>query len=123
MTSNPSNQQSLNQHSSTDEAELLSVAIKSAAIAAGVVGVVELYRHRRLLAVTGAFVGALMWTNRCMKEQSGLSSRRRYKKIQGAPSFRGDHISTATQQPADELEEAQMESFPASDAPASHRRA
>ncbi|MGN6507023.1 MAG: hypothetical protein ACTHM6_15825, partial [Tepidisphaeraceae bacterium] len=61
----------MNQHSSTDEAQLLSVAIKSAAIAAGVVGVVELYRHRRRLAVTGAFVGAGRWTNRCRTDQSG----------------------------------------------------
>ena len=103
-------------------AEVLPLATKAAAIGTGVVLAFEFYRHRRLIAVASAFAGALMWTNRTLNKHSGSTPHRSYRKIAGAPSFAGESLRPATQTPVDELDEALMESFPASDPPASSRR-
>ncbi|HEY0008744.1 MAG TPA: hypothetical protein VGB55_08480 [Tepidisphaeraceae bacterium] len=111
--------------------EVLPVAAKAAAIAAGVGLVYELFRYRRLILTTAVFAGTAAFVNqlaekaRAHKAANGgrpNHSRSLAGEHLGSPSFQGDNYARSSQEPMDELDEAMMESFPASDPPASFRR-
>ncbi len=74
-----------------------------------------------LTAIVGCALGAgLIYhaiTGRDPRDMVSPKSRAKHGSDKDSPSFPGD--ATSKQLPADELEEASMESFPASDPPAS----
>jgi len=103
-----------------DTRDVMDCALKAVGATAAVVLTLEAVRHRRIL-LTSAFVGIgyalyTQFTHRAMKHSPAAVP-------DGAASFKHDDAEIITQQPLDEIDEAMMESFPASDPPASYRRA
>lgn len=99
----------------TDAAEL---ALKATAVAAGLALGIEILRHRKLLFVAAVGTGVAL----ALREKLADTDVAHSDASIDAPSYAGDHRQRATQQPLDDLDEAAMESFPASDPPASMRR-
>jgi len=103
-----------------DTNEIIDCATKSTLIAGGVVLAYGLIKNRRLL-LTAAFGGmSYALVNQLMNARP--APRVAMLPPTGTPSFAHDDFAS-NQEPMDEIDEAAMESFPASDPPASHRRA
>jgi hypothetical protein len=98
--------------------------MNAALIAGGALVVYELFKHRRLVLFGALAAGAWCGISRLVDADDHRHGRpRQFKKLQmGAPSFPGEEVMPSTQEPMDEIDEAAMESFPASDPPASYRR-
>jgi hypothetical protein len=108
---------------SADNQDLLLLAGKAAAIAGGIGLAYEVFKHRRLLTTLAVCAGTAMWVKRCLDSSSCASRSRNVGNLHlGSPSFPGENVSRSFQEPMDEIDEAMMESFPASDPPASYRR-
>lgn len=106
-----------------DLEELVCYAAKGAAVVAGAAAVFEIFKHRRLLSVVGVGAAAAVLMKHYLEQHS--SARKplvRAPKDRGA-SFPGEEIAKTSQSPEDPVDEALMESFPASDPPASYRQA
>jgi hypothetical protein len=116
-----SNQSIFDESSQRDE--LFDLGAKAAAIAGGIAVAYEVFRHRRLISAVAVCAGTAMLVKRCFE---GGGCARRARSVGnlhlGSPSFPGENIHASTQEPMDEIDEAMMESFPASDPPASYRR-
>ena len=96
---------------------------KAAIVAGGISLVRDAFRHRRLLFGMAAAGAAAVYINKLLAEQPGNGRPRKFSGDAGSPSFPGEHVRSVEQRPVDELDEAGMESFPASDPPPSYRRA
>ena len=106
------------------DVSIVPLITKVAVVAGGISLVRDAWRHRRLLFVLGAVGGTAALIAKSLDEPHALGRARKIRsKDIGSPSFPGEHPRPATQVPQDEVDEASMESFPASDPPPSYRRA
>ena len=111
---------------SPQSGDLLTYAAKGAAMLGGAAVLLEILRHRRLLLTAAAAGAGALLMQHFVKSASECRTGRPRKLTRlniGSPSFQHDDKFQSTQVPMDEVDEAVMESFPASDAPPSYRRA
>jgi hypothetical protein len=102
-------------------------AWRAAAAGVGMAVLKSAIRGRGLTSVLGLAAGAALvynaWTGRNLTDLLGSKTGPRRGRGQDSPSYRSRGREASPQQvPADEVEEASMESFPASDPPGSFRR-
>jgi hypothetical protein len=108
----------------SDQAKhMLTTGLKGAAATGGILAAWEVLRYRKLILTVGVAAAATAWVSDYYKRHAERKGYVQARPDMGTPSFRGDADSAATQQPQDMIDEAMMESFPASDPPASYRRA
>lgn len=98
--------------------DALPIVVKTAAIVTGIEIARVIIHHRRLLATIATLAGAAYLANKGLPKLAAASKDKRGD----APSFPGENVRTAVQEPEDEIDEAMMASFPASDPPASYHR-
>lgn len=109
--------------------ELATMALKGAAIVAGGAAALEVFRYRRLLSIVAVGAASAICVKRYLDKNPNLFAcgssvkRTRTSPDMGAPSYKNDDTMPSAQRPQDPIDEAMMESFPASDPPASYRRA
>ncbi len=109
--------------------ELTAMAIKGAALVAGAAAAIEIFKHRRLLSVVAVGAASAMCVKRYLDKHpdafscSKSAKRTRLTSDMGSASYKSGDSVPSSQSPQDPIDEAMMESFPASDPPASYRRA